>query len=103
MKLQVVFSQEARDDLKGLYAFIAQRSGVMRAIAYVERIEDFYDRLSHFPHRGSRRDDIAAGLRVIGFERRVTVAFQVEETRVVLNRILYAGRDIGTAFASLGG
>jgi toxin ParE1/3/4 len=43
--------------------------------------------------RGRRRDDIRPGLRIIGFERRVTVAFAVEEERVVILRIFYGGRD----------
>jgi toxin ParE1/3/4 len=32
-------------------------------------------------------------LRIIGFERRITIAFVVEPERVVILRLFYAGRD----------
>ncbi len=44
------------------------------------------------------REDVRAGLRTIGFERRVTIAFQVTSERVVIDRILYGGRDVGGLF-----
>ena len=44
------------------------------------------------------RDDIRTGLRIIGFERRVSIAFHVETATVVINRILYGGRDVEKAF-----
>jgi toxin ParE1/3/4 len=34
------------------------------------------------------------GLRIIGFERRVTIAFHIAPETVVIDRIFYAGRDI---------
>jgi toxin ParE1/3/4 len=48
-------------------------------------------------HRGTRRDDIRPGLRVVGFERRVTIAFHVDDTTVTIDRILYGGREIEDA------
>ncbi len=47
-----------------------------------------------FPERGRRRDDIRQGLRVIGFERRVTIAFHVTDDFVIIDLILYGGRDV---------
>ncbi len=44
--------------------------------------------------RGTRRDDIRPGLRVVGFERRITIAFHVETNTVTIDRVLYGGRDI---------
>ena len=100
MPFDVVFSPEARDDLKGLYAFIAVRSGEERALASIERIEAFCGRFSVFPQRGTRRDDLHHGLRVIGFERRVSIAFHVDEKVVVFDRIFYGGQDLTTAFTN---
>lgn len=48
--------------------------------------------LQDFPERGTIRSDIRPGMRVIGFERRVSVAFVIEGNDVVILRILYAGR-----------
>lgn len=61
---------------------------------YVERIETFCRSFSEFPKRGIGRDDLLPGLRVIGFERRITIAFHVDADSVTFDRILYGGRDI---------
>src|ERR1051326_6309833 len=47
--------------------------------------------------RGTRRDDLRPGLRVAGFERRITIAFHVDAETLVIDRILYGGRDIHRA------
>jgi toxin ParE1/3/4 len=44
--------------------------------------------------RGTRRDDLQPGLRIVGFERRVTIAFHVEPGTVTIDRVLYGGRDV---------
>jgi len=43
-------------------------------------------------------DDLLPGLRVTGFERRVTIAFVVTEAAVLIEGIFYGGRDFETAF-----
>ncbi len=91
---KVVFAPEARDDLKDLYLFIAGRGDAGQALAYVERIETYCWGFADFPERGTRRDDLFPGLRVVGFERRVTIAFHVGADTVTFLRILYGGRDI---------
>jgi len=50
-------------------------------------------KLADFPERGTKRDDILPGLRTIGFERRVTIAFRVQETRVEIVTVAYGGRN----------
>ncbi len=94
MALKVVFAPEARDDLVALYRFIAEQSGDDRAMAYLERIEVYCRGFVAFPERGLRRDDLLPGLRVVGFERRVAIAFHVEPNRITIDRILYGGRDL---------
>ena len=49
------------------------------ARTYVNRILAYVMGLEAFPKRGSLRDEIRPGLRVIGFERRVSIAFVVED------------------------
>jgi toxin ParE1/3/4 len=92
---RIVFAPEARDDLLKLYLFIAERDGDVRALAYIERIEAFCRNFADFPERGTRRDDLLPGLRIVGFERRVTIAFHVGADTVTFDRILYGGRDLG--------
>ena len=89
----VEFAPEARDDLFALYDWIAERAGPAVAIGYVNRVEAFCRKLSVVSERGSRRDDVRDGLRVIGFERRINVAFVVEEARVVVLCLSHGGRN----------
>jgi toxin ParE1/3/4 len=93
-KREVVFSPEALTDLIRLYDYIAESSGAARAIGYIERIETHCLRFDTAAQRGTRRDDIRPGLRLTGFERRVTIAFHVDAATVTIDRILYGGRDI---------
>ena len=97
---KVVFAPEARDDLKELYRFIAERGDHDRAMGYLERIETYCRGFADFPERGIRRDDLFLGLRLVGFERRVTLAFHVGADTVTFLRILYGGRDIDALMMS---
>ena len=57
--------------------------------------------LATFPQRGTKRDDLAPGIRIIGFERRATIAFRVEDDTVRIVRIFYGGRNYETYFHGL--
>jgi toxin ParE1/3/4 len=96
---EVVFAPEARDDLLELYDYIAAQAGPERARGYTERIVSYCRGFSTFPERGARRDDLRPGLRLIGFERRVTIAFHAAADKVTIDRILYGGRDLKTALS----
>ena len=98
MKLKVVFTPEARDDLLELYDYIAEHGNPERALAYIERIEKACMSLQALPNRGALREDLRPGLRVAGFERRAVIAFQVRSDTVAILRILYAGRSVERAF-----
>jgi toxin ParE1/3/4 len=49
--------------------------------------------LATFPLRGTQRDDLLPGLRVTGFERRVTIALVVTAEALLIEGIFYGGRD----------
>ncbi len=89
----VVLSPEARDDLIALYDWIAAAAHPRTALGYIERIEAFLLGMRFASERGTRRDDIRPGLRVVSFERRVTVAFTVDESSLIILRLFYAGRN----------
>lgn len=92
-KRLVEITDDARRDLFALYDWIAQAGAPDTALAYVERIEVFCKSLDIASERGTARDDVRPGLRVIGFERSASIAFMVEEDRVVVLRVLYGGRN----------
>ena len=100
-KREVVFSPEAQGDLLELYDYIADSSNAARAIGYIARLEAYCLGFDLAAERGTRRDDIRPGLRIVGFERRVTIAFHVDPKRVTIDRILYGGRDLKTAVSLL--
>ena len=92
-RFEISFRPLAEADLFGLYDYIAAESGHLIAGGYIERIEAACMALATFPERGRKRDDIRPGLRIVGFERRATVVFQVKKTEVVIVRIFYGGQD----------
>lgn len=93
MKREVRFRPSAEADLAALYDYILVQAGARIAGDYLARIENACLALATFPERGTRRDDLAPGLRTVGFERRVTIAFRVLDATVEIVAIAYAGRD----------
>lgn len=88
------FTPEALDQLQALEEYIAEASSARRATDYVEAILDFCGRLRTYPLRGTVRDDLRAGLRTIGFRRRVTILFDVTDNIVTIIGIYYGGRQV---------
>jgi len=95
---EVVFAPEALSDLRELYDYVAVRSGTGRASGFTDRIITHCLGLATFPERGTRRDDLRPGLRITTWRRRVTIAFHITPDVVVIDRILYGGRDLKPQF-----
>jgi toxin ParE1/3/4 len=94
MSHRIVFRRKALADLEKLYGYIRDReNNADLALGYINRIRVHCEGFSQFPERGMRRDDIRRGLRVVGFERRVLVVFEVSPNLVRIGRVLYGGRD----------
>lgn len=89
----VFFSPEAQMDLRWIYDTISDVGGPVVAGRYLDRLSEYCQRLEFASERGAKRDDIRPGLRVVGFERRIAVAFVVEPERVVILRLFYGGAD----------
>jgi toxin ParE1/3/4 len=87
----VIVSPEAQSDLRWIYETVEAAVGAAAAMRYVERIGEYLRRLEYASERGTRRDEIRPGLRIVGFERRITVAFAVEPDRVNILRVFYGG------------
>ena len=100
MKRELIFRPDAAEDLKALYDCI-ERDNPDAGARYVVRIEEYCMGLVHFPERGTRRDDLMKGMRIVGFARRVSIAFKVLDDRVEIARIRYGGRDLGSALDEL--
>ncbi|WP_280164067.1 type II toxin-antitoxin system RelE/ParE family toxin [Rhizobium sp. RU36D] len=72
---------------------MASEAGHHVAGQYLDRIEAACLSLSVFPERGTVRDHILPGLRIIGFERHASIALIVEGDRVRILRILHGRQD----------
>ena len=85
--MRVIFTLLAERHIDSLHEYITTHASEERADGYVGRIVDFCNGLSIFPLRGIQGDDLLPGLRVTGFERRVTIAFVVTADAVLMEGI----------------
>ena len=96
----IILSEAAIADISALGRWIAERAGSEIADAYVSRVEAVCYRLADFPSRGTPRFGISAGLRSVTFERRVIIAYQIENEEVQIVRVIPAARDFARAFGN---
>ena len=96
--MQVVFTPLARRHLNEVHDYITNRASRDVADDYVTKLVDFCDGLALAPYRGRKRDELAPGLRVIGFGRRITVAFFIAQETVDIAGIYYGGRNYDADF-----
>ncbi len=94
---RVVFSAEAEAQLIAIYEYIANQASPLVALRFTQAIAARCEKLKNMPRRGTRRDDLRPDLRTIGFRRRVTLAFAVDERTVTIVGIFYGGRDVAAA------
>ena len=101
MTYQVLFSPQARRHLARLRAYIADQAGETIADRYVDAVVSHCEGLDQFPHRGTRRDDLRPGLRIISYRKRTDIGFLVEDTstQVVILGVAHGGQDYRTVFA----
>ena len=102
MKRRVVLSPRAEQHVTAIYDYIFEQSGELRADTVIGRLLDACHELDTFPLRGTQRDDIREGLRVMGVRRQATIAFIVEAERVVIHGILGRGQDVNRLFEDEG-
>ncbi len=98
---QVVFSPEAEAQLVDLYFCISAATSPEIAANYAEAIVRQCESLKTFPMRGAARDDVRPGLRVFGFRRRVSIAFEIVANQVIILGIYYGGRNLEAVLEDL--
>lgn len=98
----VIYSPEALADLIAIQRYVANAAGIDVARMFASRLVQACDSLADAPHRGTRRDEVRPNVRTIGFRRRVTIAFSVDEDLVTIIGIFYKGRDWRAALQARG-
>ncbi|MER8961528.1 type II toxin-antitoxin system RelE/ParE family toxin [Mesorhizobium sp. M0701] len=93
MTRTVVFSAQAERQLDALYRYIEEYSSTARAESFVGGIVAYCHAFEPFPERGTRRDDIRPGLRVLGYRRRVSIAFTAEADTIAVLGVYYGGQE----------
>jgi toxin ParE1/3/4 len=98
----VQLSPLAIEDLKELHLWISAEADANTASGYLDRIEERLASLSQFPERGTPRDDLIQGLRTAAFERRLVIAYMVDDSPRVVTvlRIINARRDLQPVFGN---
>jgi len=94
MSYKVVFSPAASDDLEELLVYLVPEMGLKEARSYVGKLHAHCLGFSTFPQRGTLRDDLWPNLRLVGYRRKATIAFQVSGDIVRIARIYHRGRNI---------
>ena len=94
-KYTVGYAITALEQLDEIETFIIGEGEANRAFSFTARIRAACESLNTFPSRYRKRDDIRDGLRVFGFENRVTITYEIDEQdfRVTILGIHYGGRN----------
>lgn len=100
MTYRVIMSARANRQLYQIYDYIAEKASPGTAEGFVTAIQTYCFNFGMFPKRGTQRDDIFPGLRIVGFRRRVSIAFFVDGDEVIISGIFYGGQDIETALGT---
>ena len=97
MSYTIVFTPEAEAQLVYLYACISAEASPEITARFTDGSATYCESQSNFPARGSSRDDVRPGLRVIGYRKRVAIAFHVDEGRANIIGVFYGGQDYEAA------
>lgn len=96
MQYRIVYTPEAREQLRILFRYIAHEASRQVAKRYTDAIMAHCEKLTAFPHRGTPRDDVRPGMRTLSFRRRVTITYTVREGAVLIIGVFYGGQDFET-------
>ena len=95
MRYRVIRHPLVDRDIARIAAFLLEYTTPRSVAGKIARLDSDASALEEYPHRGTRRDDIASGLRAIPGAGKGVIAFEVDEaTRVVrILSVTWAGAD----------
>jgi toxin ParE1/3/4 len=94
--MKIVLSGKARRDLLAIYSYLVERSP-KAADALIQRIDEKFVNLSHFPFMGRARSTLAPGIRsvIVGM---YVIFYIVERDHIDVVRIIDGRMDIDEEF-----
>lgn len=95
MRYRVIRHPLVDRDIARIAAFLLKYTTPRSVADKIARLDSDVSALRQYPHRGTRRDDIAPGLRAIPSAGKGVIAFEIhEEARVVrILSVTWAGAD----------
>lgn len=95
MSCRLRFHPAVAEDIDGIARWLVDYAGPRAAARRLDEIDAAIASLSELPHKGSRRDEIAPGLRAIPAGRKTVVAFTVDDDarEVHIHAVTHAGAD----------
>lgn len=94
MSATVRFSDRSIRDQQELFDYLHPIAGERIARDQVAKLYAYCLGFSTFPERGTSREDLRPGLRVVGYRRRATIAFALIGNQVTIIRIFSRRRDV---------
>ncbi len=92
--LPVRFRPEAEADLDEIAHYVVEQSGsIQTALGFLGRIRTRCLSIGDTPLGGVARDDLAAGIRMVPFERSAVILYRITDDAVEIVTIAYGGRD----------
>ncbi len=92
--IPVLFSKRANTQLIEILDYITLKSDRNIALNYVMKLHEFCQKIGQHPHVGIEREKRLPGVRFLGYKRRATIAFTVQDSHVLIAGIFYGGQDI---------
>ena len=89
----VIVSPEAEEDMARMHSYVKLTASKLVADRYIDRVGAFLSNLDLASERGTLRNEIRSGVRIVGFERNLTIAFEVNTETVKILRIFSGGQN----------
>lgn len=95
-RYKVDLDARAIQDLATIRTYIATERGPTFADRFLAKVFSHFSVFEIAPFRGQKCDEIAPGLRRVGWRKTLTIAFKVDEATetVLIVAVFYRGRDV---------
>ena len=92
-------SASAEDDLDAIGQFIIDNGGhPLDVVSFLKRIQSRCMKIGDAPHGYPIRKDLGFDIRIVPFERSVTILYHLQGEAVEILNVIYGGQDFEALF-----
>jgi toxin ParE1/3/4 len=91
-KLRLIFTEDARTDIRGILAYSEQRWGRQQRDDYRRSLRQAIENIRTYPAIGRERDDLASGVRGL-VVRHHLILYRVESGTIRVLRVIHERMD----------